>query len=321
VTATVRHLLDVTDVSADEVREILALAERPIDSLGRPLEGKGAALVFEKPSNRTRHSMEMAVVQLGGHPVYTRGEEVGFDTREPVEDVARILEGYHALIAARVFDHLTVTRMAAVVDVPVVNMLSDHSHPLQAFADALTMQQCLGELAGKTVAYVGDFNNVARSLAEISAMLGMHIRLACPHGFDAPLVELERFGLLGAPSVEQTHRPEEAVEGAHAVHTDTWVSMGQESEKQERLQRFEGYTVDSSMMALADPAAVFMHCMPAYRGIEVTADVIDGPQSVVFQQGHNRLHAARGALAFLLGVRDPTRFPAPRSPGTTEVVS
>jgi ornithine carbamoyltransferase len=298
-----RHLLDITDLTPDEVRAILVLAERPIESLGRPLAGAGAALIFEKPSNRTRHSMEMAVVQLGGHPVYTRGEEVGFDTREPVEDVARIMEGYHALIAARVFDHLTVTRMAAVVDVPVVNMLSDHSHPLQALADVLTMQQHLGDLAGKTVAYVGDYNNVARSLAETSAMLGMHVRLACPHGFDAPLSELERFALLGAASVEQSARPADAVAGAHAVHTDTWVSMGQEDEKQDRLQRFEGYTVDDAMMALADPAAVFMHCLPAYRGIEVTGSVIDGPQSVVFQQGHNRLHAARGALAFLTGVR------------------
>jgi len=295
-----RHLLDITDFTPEEVRAVLTLADAPIESLERPLAGRGAALIFEKPSNRTRHSMEMAVVQLGGHPVYTRGEEVGFDTREPVEDVARIMEGYHALIAARVFDHLTVTRMAAVVDVPVVNMLSDHSHPLQAFADALTMQQCLGELAGRTVAYVGDYNNVARSLAEVSAMLGMHIRLACPHGFDAPITELERFELLGAPSVEQSTRPAEAVTGAHAVHTDTWVSMGQESEKQERLRQFEGYTVDESMMALADPTAIFLHCLPAYRGIEVTAEVIDGPQSVVYQQGHNRLHAARGALAFLL---------------------
>ena len=304
MTATdVRHLLDVTDFTVDEIRQILALAEQPVGSLGRPLDGLGAALIFEKPSNRTRHSMEMAVVQLGGHPVYTRGEEVGFDTREPVEDVARIMEGYHAVIAARVFDHLTVTRMAAVVDVPVVNMLSDHSHPLQALADALTMQQCLGDLAGKTVAYVGDFNNVARSLAEISSMLGMHVRLGCPLGFDAPLVELERFALLGAASVEQFHRAVDAVEGAHAVHTDTWVSMGQEAEKQERLQQFEGYTIDTEMMTLADPGAVFMHCLPAYRGIEVTAEVIDGPQSVVFQQGHNRLHAARGALAFLVGVR------------------
>ena len=301
--AATRHLLDITDFSSSEVREILALAEAPIESLGRPLGGKGAALIFEKPSNRTRHSMEMAVSQLGGHPVYTRGEEVGFDTREPVEDVARVMEGYHALIAARVFDHLTVSRMAAVADVPVINMLSDQSHPLQAFADALTMQQCLGDLDGKTVAYVGDFNNVARSLAEISAMLGMHVRFACPHGFEAPPAELERFGLLGAPSVEQSHRPADAVVGAHAVHTDTWVSMGQEAEKQQRMQQFEGYTVDTAMMALADPGAVFMHCLPAYRGIEVAAEVIDGPQSVVFQQAHNRMHAARGALAFLLGCR------------------
>jgi ornithine carbamoyltransferase len=298
-----RHLLDVTDFTPHEVREILALAQQPVDSLDRPLADRGAALIFEKPSNRTRHSMEMAVVQLGGHPIYTRGDEVGLDEREPVEDVARIMEGYHALIAARVFDHLTVTRMAAVVDVPVVNMLSDHSHPLQAFADALTMQQCLGELSGRTVAYVGDFNNVARSLAEVSAMLGMHVRFACPHGFDAPLVELERFELLGAASVEQSTRPADAVAGAHAVHTDTWVSMGQEAEKQERFEQFEGYTVDDGMMALADPTAVFMHCLPAYRGIEVTADVIDGPRSVVFRQGHNRLHAARGAMAFLLGAR------------------
>jgi ornithine carbamoyltransferase len=306
-----RHLLDVTDFTAHEVREILALAQQPVDSLDRPLADQGAALIFEKPSNRTRHSMEIAVRQLGGHPVYTRGEEVGFDTREPVEDIARIMEGYHALIAARVFDHLTVTRMAGVVDVPVVNMLSDHSHPLQAFADALTMQECLGELAGKTVAYVGDFNNVARSLAEISALLGMHIRFACPHRFDASLVELERFSLLGAASVEQSTRPAEAVEGAHAVHTDTWVSMGQEAEKRQRLQQFEGYTVDADMMALADSQAVFMHCLPAYRGVEVAADVIDGPQSVVIQQGHNRLHAARGALAFLFGVR---AHPTPQDP-------
>jgi ornithine carbamoyltransferase len=247
--------------------------------------------------------MEMAVVQLGGHPVYTRGEEVGFDTREPVEDIARIMEGYHALIAGRVFEHSTISRMAAVVDVPVVNMLSDQSHPLQAFADALTMQQCLGDLTGKTVAYVGDYNNVSRSLGEICALLGMHLRFACPNEFDASEAELERLSILGAPSVAQSTRPAEAVVGADAVHTDTWVSMGQEAEKQDRRQQFEGFIVDADMMSLAAPTSIFMHCLPAYRGVEVSADVIDGPQSVVFQQGHNRLHAARGAIAFLLGAR------------------
>jgi ornithine carbamoyltransferase len=298
-----RDLLDVTDFTVEEIRSILALAEASVESLGRPLAGLGAALIFEKPSNRTRHSMEMAVVQLGGHPVYTRGEEVGFDTREPVEDVARIMAGYHAVIAARVFDHSTLTRMAAVVDTPVVNMLSDWSHPLQAFADALTMQQQLGDLSGMTVAYVGDYYNVARSLAEISLLLGATVRLGCPVGFAASDAELERLSLLGAGGVEQFHRPQEAVTGAHAVHTDTWVSMGQEAEKEQRRQSFEGYMVDADMMALAQPDAIFMHCLPAYRGLEVAAEVIDGDRSVVFQQGHNRMHAARGALAFILGVR------------------
>lgn len=298
-----RSFLDVTDCSADEIQLLLDIAERPPEALGRPLDGQGAALIFEKPSNRTRHSTEMAVVQLGGHPIYTRGDEVGFDTRETVEDIARIMEGYHALIAARVFSHDVVERLAASASIPVVNMLSDRSHPLQAVADALTMRQSLGELAGKTVVYVGDYNNVSRSLGEISALLGMHVRFACPNGFDADDGELERILLLGAASVEQAARPAEAIAGAHAVHTDTWVSMGQEDDKDTRRQAFEGYTVDAEMMAAADPSAVFMHCLPAYRGFEVTADVIDGPQSVVFQQGHNRMHAARAVIAFLMGVR------------------
>lgn len=301
----IRSFLHVTDLSADELRVVLELAEQPIAGLGRPLDGRGVALIFEKPSNRTRHSMEMAVVQLGGHPVYTRGEEIGFDTREPVEDVARIMAGYHAMLAARVFEHSVVERLASAAGVPVVNMLSDRSHPLQGLADVLTMQQLLGELAGKTVAYVGDYNNVARSLCEGSAMLGMHVRLGCPTGFDAADAELERILLLGAASVEQSQRAADAVVGAHAVHTDTWVSMGQEADKAARRQAFEGFTVDASMMARADREAVFLHCMPAYRGLEVSADVIDGPQSVVFRQGHNRLHASRALLAFLLtgGVR------------------
>jgi ornithine carbamoyltransferase len=297
-----RHLIDVADFTATEISTILDLAEVPLGELPKPLTGHGAALIFEKPSARTRHSMEMAVVQLGGHPVFTRGEEIGFDTREPVEDVARIMQGFHAMIAARVYDHSTVTRLADVAAVPVVNMLSDHSHPLQAFADALTMRQQLGDLSGKTVAYVGDYNNVARSLAEISARLGMHIRLACPVGFEADDAEIERILLLGAASVEQGNRPIEMVVGADAVHTDTWVSMGEEADKESKRQKFEGFTVDDEMMDAAGPTAIFMHCLPAYRDFEVTASVIDGPRSVVFQQGHNRMHAARGALAFLMGV-------------------
>lgn len=296
---TLRHFLDVTDLSVDELHRVLYFARRPIDSLQRPLDGKGVALIFEKPSNRTRHSTEMAVVQLGGHPIYTRAEEVGFDTREPVEDVARIMSGYHAVLAARVFHHSTIERLAAAASVPVVNLLSDRSHPLQAVADVMTMQEAFGDLRGRTVAWVGDYNNVARSLAEACSMLGAQVRFACPPGFDAPDVELDRFLALGAAGVEQHVRAEQAVRGADAVHTDTWVSMGQEDEKAERRKVFERYQVTAELMGHAAPGAVFMHCLPAYRGLEVAADVIDGPSSLVVRQGHNRMHAARGVLAFL----------------------
>lgn len=282
---------------------MLALAQAPIAKLGRPLEGKGVALIFEKPSNRTRHSMEMAVVQLGGHPVYTRGEEVGIDVRESVEDITNVMSGYHAMLCARVFDHSVLHRMAAVSSVPVVNMLSDFAHPLQAVADVLTMEQQLGDLQGKTVTYVGDFNNVARSLCEASAMLGMNIRLGCPEGYDAQDKELLGLTELGAASVEQYRDIAIAVNGAHAVHTDTWTSMGQESESAEREAVFAGFEVTNEIMSLADSSAIFMHCLPAHRGQEVSPSVIDGPQSMIYPQAHNRMHAARGVLAFLMGVK------------------
>lgn len=301
ISRPIRHFLDITDLTADELGSVLTLAQRA--DLPRPLAGKGVALIFEKPSNRTRQSMEMAVVQLGGHPVYTRGDEVGMGVREPIDDVTRVMAGYHALLAARVFDHQVVVRMAAVSDVPVVNMLSDHSHPLQALADVLTMQQVHGPLAGQTVAFVGDYNNVARSLAEACVLLGANVSLGCPIGYAATEAELERLNGLGAGSVRQSHRAADAVPGAIAVHTDTWTSMGQEAEKAERVKAFEGYMVDAAMMALAVPGAGFYHCMPAYRGSEVSAEVIDGPQSHVIAQAHNRMHAARGALAFMMGVR------------------
>ena len=295
------NLLDITDLGPDGLRAVLDLSARPIKKLGRPLEGQGVALVFEKPSNRTRQSMEVAVVQLGGHPVYTRGEEVGFDVREPVEDIARVMSGYHGLLAARVFRHEVVVRLADASSVPVINMLSDQSHPWQGLADALTMLQEFGSLKGRTVAWVGDYNNVARSLGEVCAYLGAHIRFGCPEGYSAPDDDVQRFLDMGAPSVESSVDPMTAVIGAHAVHTDTWVSMGQESEKAARLAIFEKYTVTRSMMSAAASDAIFLHCLPAYRGLEVDADVIDGAKSRVVQQAHNRLHSARGAMAFVLG--------------------
>jgi ornithine carbamoyltransferase len=235
--------------------------------------------------------------------VYTRGEEVGMDVRESVEDITNVMSGYHAMLCARVFDHSVLHRMAAVSSVPVVNMLSDFAHPLQAVADVLTMQQNIGELAGKTVTYVGDFNNVARSLCEATALLGMHIRLGCPEGYDAKDNELLGFTELGAASVEQYRDIAIAVTGAHAVHTDTWTSMGQESESAEREAVFTGFEVTNEIMSLADSNAIFMHCLPAHRGQEVAPSVIDGPQSKIYQQAHNRMHAARGVLAFLMGAQ------------------
>ena len=303
-----KHLLNITDLDIDEIHQVLELAQRQPSSLGYPLRSSdgtpiGAALIFEKPSNRTRHSMEIAVVQLGGHPIYTRGEEVGLDTREPVEDVARIMSGYHGLIAARVFKHGIVERLAGASSVPVINMLSDFSHPLQGLADALTMVQEFGSLSGKTVAYVGDYNNVARSLGEICVVLGAQYRLACPEGYDASSDELQRISSLGSGSIEQSSRPHEIVTGAHAVHTDTWVSMGQEAEKAQRLEIFGAFSITAQMMASTASHSIFMHCLPAYRGYEVTAEVIDGSASRVIQQGHNRLHASRGVIAHMLGVK------------------
>ena len=299
---TLRHFINSTDISADELRKVLQLSTASIDVLGKPLAGLGAALIFEKPSNRTRHSMEMAVVQLGGHPVYTRGEEVGFDVRETVEDITKVMGGYHAILAARVFDHNIVRRMADSSSVPVVNMLSDRQHPLQGLADVLTMQQQLGDLVGKTVCYVGDYNNVARSLAQASALLGMHVRLGCPNGYAAEDGELQALQKLGAASVNQFDNMKDAVGGANAVHTDVWTSMGQESETNKREKAFANFQVTEAVMKDAAADAIFMHCLPAHRGMEVAAEVIDGPRSKVFEQAHNRMHAARGLLAFLMGV-------------------
>ena len=295
-----RHLLDIASLSVEELRHIIHLSSSQEVVSEKPLANKGVALIFEKPSNRTRHSMEMAVVALGGHPVYTRGEEVGFDTRESVEDIARIMAGYHGVLAARVFSHSVVERMAAVSSVPVVNMLSDMAHPLQALADVITMEECAGPIASLTVAWIGDYNNVARSLGEAVCKLGGTFALGCPDGYNATAQEIARLQSFGGV-VRQSTDPVEAIAGAHVVHTDTWISMGQEEESAARRVIFAPYCVDETLMAHAAPNAKFMHCMPAHRGEEVSAAVFDGSASVVIQQGHHRLTAARGALAWVMG--------------------
>lgn len=297
------NFLTIADLGPSDLRRVVALSRRDPSVLGAPLAGLGAALIFEKPSNRTRQSMEIAVVQLGGHPVYTRGEEVGLDVRESVEDVARVMAGYHGVLCARVFDHTTLTRMAKVSSVPIVNLLSDTDHPLQAIADVLTMEDEFGSLPGRTVSWVGDYTNVARSLMQAASLLGMHVRLACPEGFDATDDELASLVALGAASVEQYRDVGLGVEGADAVHTDTWVSMGQESEVEARKEVFAPFQVTATVMAQAAPNAVFMHCLPAHRDWEVATEVIDGPQSRVIPQAHHRLSSARGALAYVMGVQ------------------
>ncbi len=302
-----RHFLDTIDLQRKELARVMELATQRQEVLGWPLADYGVALIFEKPSNRTRQSMEMAVVQLGGHPIFTRGEEVGFDVRETVEDITRIMAGYHAMIAARVFDHSVLERMASLNDVPIINMLSDKSHPLQSLADILTMREEFGSLKGKTVAWIGDYNNVARSLAEGCALEGAHIRLGCPSGYGASDDELARISALGAASISQSISASQAADGAHAVHTDVFVSMGQESETERRLRDFAEFQVDDTVMAAAATDAIFMHCLPAHRGVEVTSEVIDGPASRVVRQAHNRMHAARGLLAFLCEVNDITK--------------
>ena len=286
------HLLTIADLGAEGLAEILALSELP--DLGLPLAGKGVALVFQKPSARTRNSMEIATVQLGGHPVTIQKEEVGLGTRESAEDVARTLACYHAVIAARVMDHENLDAMAAATDKPLLNMLSDRAHPLQALADLLTVRQLLGRLEDARIAYVGDgANNVCRSLAEACSLLGVELRIASPEGYG--LDEAHQH-------VTQLADPAEAVEGADIVYTDVWVSMGQDEETEARAKALTPYRVDEALMARC-PDARFLHCLPARRGEEVSAGVIDGPSSAVWLQAENRMHTARGALAWLMGVR------------------
>ena len=286
------RLLTISDLGREGLDEILALSELP--DLGLPLAGKGVALVFQKPSARTRSSMEIATVQLGGHPLYIQKEEVGLGARESAEDVARTLACYHAVIAARVMDHKDLEAMAGATGKPLLNMLSDRAHPLQALADLLTVRQLLGRLEGARIAYVGDGdNNVCRSLAEACSLTGAELRIASPEGY----------GLSGAPEgTTQLADPAEAVDGADIVYTDVWVSMGQDEEAQARMKAFSGYRVDEALMARC-PRARFLHCLPARRGEEVSAGVIDGPRSAVWLQAENRMHTARGALAWLMGVR------------------
>ena len=303
------NFLDVDDVTVGEWDRIVsgALVDRP----PRVLEGEGVALLFEKPSARTRNSTEMAVVDLGGHPVYIQGAEVGLDERETAEDVARTLACFHRVVCARVFDHAVFGRMAAALersgfDVPLVNLLSDSAHPCQAVADVLTMHEMLGPLAGRTLTYVGDANNVARSLAKAGVLEGMEVRIAAPGGYAFTGDELaslqgwaDTAGRGG--SVRQLDDPRLAAKDASVLYTDVWTSMGQEEERATRLAAFAGFTIDEELVAGAADDVVVLHCLPAHRGEEITDGVLEGPHSAVWRQAAHRRTAMRGILAWVLG--------------------
>lgn len=287
-----RHLLSIADLTAEELREILRLSN-PGSQTGLLATFEGVALYFEKPSARTRNSMEVAAAQLALHPVYLQAAELGIGTRETVEDVTRTLACYHRIVAARVMDHQLLAKMAAVDVVPILNMLSDSDHPLQALADLKTIEQLCGRIEGVKVAFIGDgSNNVARSLAQGCSLLDAELTIASPAGFE----------LQHAPSgVTQVEDPVAAVTGADIVYTDVWVSMGQDEEALTRRSALEAYQVNEGLMTHS-PNAHFLHCLPARRGEEVTAAVIDGPHSAVWRQAENRMHTARGALLWLLNI-------------------
>jgi len=300
-----RSLLRIGDLSAAEISAVLdaAAVEKSGGDGSRPLDGRTAFLIFQKPSLRTRVTFELAVRRLGGEPIYLSPPEVGLGEREPASDVGRVLGRLGDLIVCRTFEQRLLEDLAAYSGLPVVNALSDWEHPCQALADLLTIREH-GGAAGRTLAYVGDGNNVARSLAICAASEGMHVRIASPAGYqldEGSISDAAARAAAAGGSVEASSDPAGAVRGADVVYTDTWTSMGQEAEAEARLEAFAGYEVNAGLLAAASPGAVVMHCLPAHRGEEISADVIDGAQSVVFAQAENRLHAQQALLRFLVG--------------------
>ncbi len=300
-----RDILGIEQLSQDEIGLILDVAARlkthKFDETQTLFaKGQTLAMLFEKPSLRTRVTFEAGMTQLGGHAIYLEGK---LGVRETVPDVARNLERWIDGIMARTFDHQAVLELAEYAQIPVINGLSDKEHPCQAFADFQTLAERKGELAGLTLSYVGDGNNVAHSLALLAAKAGTHFRLACPEGYEPdPQLWQAALGFASetGAALTLTHDPAEGVKDADAVYTDVWASMGQEDEATERAQIFASFQVNAALMAFAKPDALVMHCLPAHRGEEITAEVLDGPNSVVFNQAENRLHAQKAILSLVL---------------------
>jgi ornithine carbamoyltransferase len=296
-----RHFLSISDFSTPELEKLLALAEsmRAGRYSARPLKGQALAMIFMKSSTRTRVSFEVGCYQLGGHAIFLSPRDAQLGRGEPVEDTARVLSRYVQGIMIRTFAHADVEAMAAHATVPVINGLTDLHHPCQVLADVLTIRQYLGEHRGKVVAWVGDGNNMANSWIDAAARLGFTLRLACPEGYEPDAAMLSR--AQREADITLVRDPREAVAGADVVNTDVWASMGQEDEQNERSKAFAHYRVDEVLMSLAAPSAIFLHCLPAHRGEEVTAGVIDGSQSRVWDEAENRLHIQKAIMAVLMG--------------------
>jgi ornithine carbamoyltransferase len=303
-----RHFIDLCDWSSDDLREILnrahSLKAEWRAGGNQPLmRGKALAMIFQKPSLRTRISFEMAMQHLGGHALYIGPDEIGLGKRESVADVARVLSGYVQFIMARVFAHRDVEELARAASVPVINGLSDASHPCQAMADIMTIQERFGgKTDGLKIAFVGDGNNVASSLMQGAAHFGMSFTIASPPGYELNEETVDAAANIRADfKVEMMHDPVAAVRDADVVYTDTWVSMGQEAETAKRVEAFKQYQVNDALLAHASPRAMVLHCLPAHRGQEITDPVADGAHSAIFQQAENRLHAQKGVLVTLMG--------------------
>ncbi len=304
-----RDFIAIADYTPAELQEMLELAlllkqewktggNKPI------LKGKALALIFQKPSLRTRVSFEMAMVHLGGYAFYLSPQEIGLGKREAISDVARVISGYVDGVMARVFDHEHVVELARWASVPIINGLSDYNHPAQGFTDAFTIFEHFGRVKGLNITFIGDGNNVAVSLMHITAKLGGNFTWAGPEGYEIPekaINEAKEIAAESGSALRFLHNPHEAVKNADVIYTDTWVSMGEEAEAEKRKRVFPPFQVNAALLAEAKPTTVVMHCLPAHRGEEITDEVADGKQSLLFRQAHNRLHAQKAILARLLG--------------------
>jgi ornithine carbamoyltransferase len=296
-----RHFLAIPDFSKSELLAVFDLAARMKRGgyRDKPLAGKTLGMIFAKSSTRTRVSFEVGAFQLGGHALFLSSRDIQLGRGEPIRDTARVLSRYLDGIMIRTYDHADVEELARYASIPVINGLTDLLHPCQVMADLLTVREMLGGWDGKAIAWVGDGNNMANSWINAAGSLGFELRLACPKGYQPNAEILERNRK--KTTITLTDNPREAVRGAHVVNTDVWASMGQEAEQEQRVHAFQGYIVDSSLMKAADPKAIFLHCLPAHRGEEVSEEVIEGRQSRVWDQAENRLHVQKAIMAVLMG--------------------